>query len=208
MKRIDTLHRMASYLMRAQPWEAVCARLEQAPTLTVKHLSGAKLYPTRVDMLSLLPRGSRCAEVGTLFGEFSHLIAKLTQPAEFHLFDLDFAPLREECIRDAFDGEIHKHQGDSSVNLARFPADYFDWIYIDGLHTYDGVVRDLTAAHTVLKRGGYLMCNDYTNWDPVGSQAFGVAKAVNELCLRHDYAVAGLALDGLGFHDILIRKPD
>lgn len=207
MKRIETLQRILSYLMRKQPREAVYKRLEQAPTLTAAHLLNARLYPMRDDMLPLLPRGGRCAEVGTLRGDFSHRIAAVSQPDEFHLFDIDFGPLREDRIRAAFNGEIHKHLGDSSENLARFPADYFDWVYIDALHTYDGVARDLAAAHMALKPGGYMMCNDYTNWDPIQSQPCGLAKAVNELCLRENYEVVGLALEGLGFHDILIRKP-
>ena len=207
VERVETLQLIFSHVIRKQPWEAVCARLEEAPALTAAHLENAKLYPTRDDMLPLMPRGGRCAEVGTLRGEFSEQIAAMTQPAELHLFDLDFGPLREDRIRAAFTGELHKHLGDSSENLLRCPVAYFDWLYIDGQHTYEGVTRDLAAAHAALKPGGHLMCNDYTNWEPLQAKPYGVARAVNEFCLKENYVVVGLALHGFGLHDVLIRKP-
>jgi ubiquinone/menaquinone biosynthesis C-methylase UbiE len=158
-------------------------------------------------MLYGLPKGGVVAEVGTWRGGFSERIATICQPDMFHLFDIDFSPLNEAPIRAATKGRVEKHEGDSAVALAAFPADHFDWMYIDGDHTYDGVVKDLTAAHRVLKPGGHLMCNDYTNWDCGSAQPYGVAKAVNELCLRHDYTVEGFAFHGTGYPDILIRKP-
>lgn len=206
-KRIDSMQAFLSYQMHRLPKETMLEHINEAPRLTAAHMPNARLYPIRDEMLEALPPGGRCAEVGTWRGTFSERIAATCRPEEFHLFDIDFEPLREDRIRAAFAGTLHKHLGDSVENLGRFAAGYFDWIYIDGDHTYPGVVRDLAAAHGVLKPGGYIMCNDYTNWDPTSAHPYGVAKAVNEFCLAKNYEVLGLALDTRGFHDILIRKP-
>jgi hypothetical protein len=167
----------------------------------------ARLYPLRDDMLEILPKGGVCAEVGTLGGEFSRRIAAVCQPDEFHLIDIDFTPLQEDKIRAVLTGNLHKHQGDSAATLRGFPAHFFDWLYIDALHTYEAVVGDLAAAHPTLKPGGYMMCNDYTNFDSTSASPYGVAKAVNEFILAENYEVVGLALQGCGFYDMLIRKP-
>jgi hypothetical protein len=102
---------------------------------------------------------------------------------------------------------VEKHEGDSPSILAQFAAGHFDWLYIDADHSYEGVTRDLAAAHRVLKPGGFLMCNDYTNWCSTAVTPYGVARAVNELILNEGYSVAGLALHPAGLYDILIRKP-
>jgi SAM-dependent methyltransferase len=207
LRRVEALELILSYQMHRLPLATLEAHLQPAPPLTAAHMSEARLYPARDSMLPLLPTGGCCAEVGTWRGDFSRRIASVCRPDDFHLFDIDFGPLQEEPIRAAFEGRLHKHLGDSPANLGRFPAASFDWLYIDGLHTYEGVVRDLAAAHAVLKPGGYLMCNDYTNWDPSSSAPYGVARAVNELILAEDYRIVGLALEPAGFYDILIRKP-
>ena len=207
LRRIEGLELILSYLMHKLPPETMTRHLHSAPRLSLAHMPDARLFPVRQDMLVLLPRGGRVAEVGTWRGDFSKRIAAVCSPDEFHLFDIDFGPLDEAGIAAAFDGSLHKHLGDSADNLRKMAPNYFDWLYIDGLHTYEQVTRDLAAAHVVLKPGGNLMCNDYTNWDCSSAQPYGVAKAVNELVLAFNYEVVGLALEPSGFHDLLIRKP-
>jgi predicted O-methyltransferase YrrM len=207
IKRIEAMQVFLSYQMHRLPGPALLEHINEAPTLTAAHMTNARLWPIRHEMLAALPKGGRCAEVGTYRGIFSKHIAATCQPDEYHLFDIDFEPLDEEAIRAAFAGALHKHLGDSAANLRKFPAGYFDWLYIDADHSYAGVVNDLAAAHSVLKPGGYLMLNDYTNWDPTSAHPYGVAKAANEFILAENYEVVGLALDSRGFHDFLIRKP-
>lgn len=152
-------------------------------------------------MLHALPKGGIVGEVGTWKGEFSVQIAEICKPQIFHLFDIDFEPLIEPA------GAIVKHLGDSSTSLHALPRATFDWLYIDGDHSYDGVTKDLIAAHHAIRRGGWLMCNDYTNWCSPSVGPYGVAKAVNELIIAHNYTIEGLAFHPAGLHDILIRKP-
>ena len=38
---------------------------------------------------------------------------------------------------------------------------YFDWIYIDGNHTYEYVKQDLEGYRPKVKPGGYMAGDDY-----------------------------------------------
>ena len=207
LKRIRSLEELLSFALSKLSSESRDAHLEVAPGLGPQHMPNAKLYPDRETMLHALPKGGQVAEVGTWRGDFSKRIAAICRPEKFHLIDIDFAPLDERGIIERMTGNLSKHEGDSSTILRSFPASSFDWIYIDGDHSYPGARKDLLAADEVLKPAGYLMCNDYTNSDVYSAQPYGVARAVNELCLSCGYEVTGLALHGAGYHDILLRKP-
>ena len=208
MRRIGSLETILSFLLHKLPPAVRDAHFHIAPPLGDEHMPNAKLYPNRAAMLRALPKGGKVGEVGTWRGDFSKRIAAVCRPNEFHLIDIDLGPLDDAGIRASSpEGVVQKHEGDSSTILSNFPEGYFDWLYIDGDHRYEGVRKDLAAAHGRVKPGGYLMCNDYTNWDVSSAQPYGVAKAVNELCLSHGYEICGLALEGAGYHDILLRKP-
>uniref|UniRef100_A0A7S0RFS6 Class I SAM-dependent methyltransferase n=1 Tax=Pyramimonas obovata TaxID=1411642 RepID=A0A7S0RFS6_9CHLO len=50
-----------------------------------------------------------------------------------------------------------------SLDAAKlFQDEYFDWIYIDGLHTYDGVRTDVTLFWDKLKAGGLFSGHDFS----------------------------------------------
>ena len=54
----------------------------------------------------------------------------------------------------------------------------FDFIYIDGLHTYDGVKTDITNYLPLVKKGGVIGGHDYTD---LHHHLEGVKKAVDEI---------------------------
>lgn len=66
-------------------------------------------------------------------------------------------------------------QEDSSVAAAmlRREGKKFDFVYIDGDHSYEGIVRDIKAWLPLLRDGGYLSGHDF-HWA-------GVKKALEEL---------------------------
>tara|TARA_R110002124_G_scaffold246337_1_gene411430 strand:- start:396 stop:980 length:585 start_codon:yes stop_codon:yes gene_type:complete len=39
----------------------------------------------------------------------------------------------------------------------------YDWVYVDGDHTFEGCLRDLNLCLKVIKTGGHLFADDYTN---------------------------------------------
>lgn len=54
--------------------------------------------------------------------------------------------------------------GDSAQELAKL-SDKFDYIYVDGDHSYGAVVKDLAVAITKLAKGGYIICDDYGQYE-------------------------------------------
>ncbi|MEI2717418.1 MAG: class I SAM-dependent methyltransferase [Candidatus Nanopelagicales bacterium] len=165
-----------------------------------------RLLTDRRSIIERLPRGGKVAEVGTQEGIFGRFLLDTLSPEELHLFDIDLDPLHslgdpELSARAIF------HEGDSSTLLGTFPADYFDVIYVDGDHSYDGAKRDAEMAVTRLKPGGYLIFNDFTIWSPVECIDYGVPYVVCEVINDHGWPVVFFALHPLGYHDIALQRP-
>jgi predicted O-methyltransferase YrrM len=189
--------------------------LMKAPLLEECHLEQCRVVPDRITLLRYLPTGGTVVEVGTQHGFFAEEILNITHPDKLHLIDLDFAPLQRNWerpqkaqylqLRDA--GVVELNPGDSSRVLESFPDEYFNWMYIDAAHDYEGVRRDIEAGARALKPGGLMIFNDYTNWSVVELESYGVTRAVNEFCVTHRWSVSFLALHSLGYYDIAIRKP-
>lgn len=59
-----------------------------------------------------------------------------------------------------------------------------DAIFIDGDHSYEGVVRDVAACYSKLKKGGFFAGHDYNNLD------FAVKRAVDEFAVANDLEVS------------------
>ena len=76
---------------------------------------------------------------------------------------------------------------DFSYNAnSRFEDEYFDFIYIDGNHSYDAVKDDLNKWYPKLKKGGLIAGDDYTIQPEELSfnYMFGVKKAVDEFAIE------------------------
>jgi hypothetical protein len=74
---------------------------------------------------------------------------------------------------------------DYSVNAAKmFDNEYFDFVYIDGDHSYEAVLKDLEAWYPKLKKFGVMCGDDYGH--PSG---LGVIKAVYEFAYKHKVIV-------------------
>jgi hypothetical protein len=56
----------------------------------------------------------------------------------------------------------------------------FDWIYVDGDHSYEGCLIDLENCLKVLKKNGIIFGDDYGNKP-------GVVKAVDEFITKHNF---------------------
>ena len=57
-----------------------------------------------------------------------------------------------------------KHVNELSIKAASlFPDEYFDWIYIDALHTYEGVRDDIQYYWPKLQQGGLFSGHDFTS---------------------------------------------
>ncbi|HEY9877819.1 MAG TPA: class I SAM-dependent methyltransferase [Leptolyngbyaceae cyanobacterium] len=185
-----------------------CIQLPTTPMLTERHLENCKVLPCREAILQRMRVGGVVAEVGVQTGRFSRSILNICHPSKLHLIDID---LHSFSITDQFEpeinaGTIHLHEGDSSTILADFPDGYFDFIYIDGDHNYEGVKRDAEVAKHKVKEKGVLIFNDYTYWSPVECMRYGIIQAVNNLCIEEDWEVIYFALAHYMYCDVAIRR--
>jgi hypothetical protein len=158
-------------------------------------------------ILRRMPLRGVVAEIGVDLGDFSEKILALNQPRELHLIDpwtLESGEYRQretpgagaataaarklnsvaryEVVRERFASEIAGgsvvlHRANSEVAGAQFPDNFFDWVYIDGNHSFEFVRQDLELYWRKLKAGGFMVCDDYHHagfWDD------GVTRAVDE----------------------------
>lgn len=178
--------------------------------LEQRHLDNCRVACDREELLTQLavrPQ-PRIAEIGVFRGEFSQVLLRKFAPSVLHLFDLDLKrhKIAEHFARLIATGQVQLHEGDSSTGIAALPLEYFDLIYIDGDHSYEGVVKDIQASVPRLVPGGYLVFNDYTFWSPCENMQYGIMQAVNEFCRREDWEATHFALDGYMYCDLAIRK--
>ena len=183
----------------------------------------------REQFLPLLPKKAVVAEIGVAEGQFSKLIHLVTKPRRLHLIDSwkhagneksgeegdPFIPAdneqeyRYQRVKKRFElqtseGTVAIHREYSDKASERFDNQYFDWIYIDGLHTYNGVMRDLKHYDKKVKSDGFILGHDYTNHEIARNLNFGVVEAVNDFIQEKGYTF--LALMGSAYPMFVLAK--
>ena len=133
----------------------------------------------RVQLLEFMPKNSVCAEIGVCLGDFSQHIINVTKPSQLFLVDVwgDISSIykdklmadnviQEERYRSVVKRFLHKPEvryirsfSDSMLEI--FPEGYFDWIYIDGDHSYEGCKLDLNIAKKLVKPDGLILGHDH-----------------------------------------------
>lgn len=103
---------------------------------------------------------------------------------------------------------IKLHKSDSVSYLNSVEDEYYDIIYIDGDHSYNGVKRDLEVAFKKIKNKGFIMGHDYEmNYaKALNHYQFGVEKAVDEFCDNYNQKIIAKGLDGCVSFCIQINK--
>ncbi|MFB5645401.1 MAG: class I SAM-dependent methyltransferase, partial [Nitrosopumilaceae archaeon] len=125
--------------------------------------SGLYINPkkrNRKFLLEMMPKDSICAEIGVQQGFFSAEILKIVQPKKLFLIDpwAYYNPKKTTQARHDEFYEMVKNRmqnkpnveilrGKSVEMLTNFPDNHFDWVYIDGDHSYEGVKADLEISY-------------------------------------------------------------
>lgn len=136
-----------------------------------------------------IPKGTIGCEIGVWKGDGAQMLLKHAAPFKLYLID-PWIPVPEghiekyvnACWRD-YTEEIQnqfyidvlkRFQFEKAIEVIRakswdavvlFPDEYFDWVFVDGDHSYDAVLKDLTLYGEKLKVGGYIMGDDYYGAD-------------------------------------------
>jgi Methyltransferase domain len=198
------------------------------PPLLQEHLDGAVLYADRTKALEAVPRGGVVAEIGVALGDFSEAMLAHLAPRRFDAFDLfkmheaesfwgrssvnwfgglsHRAHYERRFADEIAAGKLHIHEGDSSLEMEKQPDSTYDVIYIDGDHSYEGVIRDANVSARKLKSNGTLIFNDYIIFDHVLGVPYGVVPVVHEFCVNCGWQVLFLALQNHLFCDIALRR--
>ena len=190
----------------------------------------ARLYANRFDMLKELGTKYRHriftgAEIGVGLGKFSPMIINEFQLDKFTAFDtFDLHLLDEVWGQDSdnvFKGRNHLEfytllmspnrckidfiEGDSLETLAKQPECAFDFIYVDGDHSFEAAKHDGEQAVRMIKNNGLIIFNDYTLFDHQKND-YGVIQAVNQiLSMDKRIEVVGFALHPRMYCDIAVR---
>ena len=161
---------------------------------------------TRNELLRLLPKNMIIAELGVFTGRFSDTILSICEPKELHLVDtwegeISCTDENDETVvipdmSVAYNGVRQKYSNNSLVTLHRmtsqkmlesFDNNYFDFIYIDADHSYNGCYNDLNMSFLKSKRyiGGHDYCQRFE----------GIKRAVNLFCKCKNLSISYMTKD-------------
>jgi len=171
-------------------------------------------------LLSKMPKGSICAEIGSWKGDFSKRIIDNTNPKKLYLVD---PYIFVSNYKDAWYGGVSGSQDKmdevynsvvvrfkneienntleikrnfSTEALATFHDNSLDWVYIDGNHTNEFVLHDLNISWNKVKVGGFITGDDY---NLVGWWEDGVTKAVDEFIKLKEASIGKFYIKGTQF---------
>lgn len=169
-----------------------------------------KILENRNDLLNTMDKNLVVCEIGVFKGDFSKIMLDILSPKELHLIDtfngmmcsgdkdgndITWTNLDEEYLNvtNMFSNNdnVYIHKGFSTDILNGFENNYFDMIYIDGDHSYEGVKSDLKLSFSKVKDGGLICGHDY-----ISSKFEDVVRAVDEFCDDHNLEIKYLTKDG------------
>lgn len=167
----------------------------------------------RARLLKVLPQRGTVAEIGVFNGGFSKQIMDINQPRKLHLIDPWGGPddeyLKTYNVGGSMDaryeevkayhaksieaGIVEIHRLHSYTAMPKFPDHHFDWLYVDGMHTYEPVLEDLTLVAPKVKPNGFIVGHDFSNSVTSRRRKFGVVRAVREFVARGEWTLVAFS---------------
>lgn len=96
----------------------------------------------------------------------------------------------------------------SRIAAELFPIQFFDYIYIDADHSYEGCKKDLHAWWPRLRQGGVFAGHDYVDTKSRNGVDFGVIQAVDEFIVSKEIDKKYLHNTETGYRTWLLYKVD
>jgi hypothetical protein len=138
----------------------------------------------------------KIAEIGVEYGGYTDTY--FDEKHDINLIDMwetkgndYYFSSREGQVEEGYDKVLKKYGSKPNVKMVKMKSsdasklyedEYFDWIYIDADHSYDGVKEDILNWWPKLKKGGLFSGHDF---DPSRNDSnyemYGVRKAVEEI---------------------------
>ena len=180
------------------------------PASPVLDSEGENVY--RYALLSLFNKGSVGCEIGVWKGRFTRTVLSVVQPSVMYLVDpyiaqqnagtgeqsgqntqADLDRIFAETLQKIKNTTpsstriefIRKFSAEANADI---PDGALDWMYIDGDHSYTGCAADLQLAIKKVRRGGWIICDDYR-------PSCGVVQAVQDACQSNQLRYWGSVFD-------------
>jgi len=120
------------------------------------------------------------SDVGEIWGVDIWKVTQNKSQNDVGLTQAEYNEIYDKVSKIAKEKGINIIRDFSSNACKQFPDSYFDFVYIDADHSYEGCLQDIQNWLTKNKNGGILAGDDYVDAvSPVGTK-FGVIEAVNE----------------------------
>lgn len=106
----------------------------------------------------------------------------------------------EEFTKNMSDKQFVKIYREYSFEAAKlFEENYFDLIYIDADHSFEGCLQDIENWYPKVRKGGFLLGDDYRIYEGRRKGVkFGVIEAVNEFAKKNNLKFFELPSYGWG----------
>lgn len=177
-----TFHAVAVIQQLQQPWEK-SVKIERAGGLVLERPAALRAVTPRMG-----------AEIGTHRGKnAASLLARMPNLTLFMIDpyggDPEHSLFYQECVTEtAFAANRRRIVHAYSPQAAdQFSINQFDFVFIDGDHSFDAALADFYAWWPKVKSGGWLFGHDYQH--PQEKElGWGVTEAADEFCM----AVSGL----------------
>jgi len=213
---------LSDYVKTLNPYDLGYYSNNRGPELPSDRFSECRVFTTRSDSLHIIPKGGICAEIGVAYGDFSQEILNIVQPEQLYLMDIYFKKsggffggnifteqgvTHEQYVKNKFKDKppVVIKKGYSWDIMETFPDNYFDYVYVDGDHTYDAVKRDIAVLKRKVKNGGIIGFNDYTYFFLTSAFECGVLRAVNEFLSEGEHNVIGYVLQSNKYDDLIVK---
>ena len=140
-----------------------------------------------IDPWSNLESGSGLLQAGSMLADVEEAIEHGVEPDAPPPNSMGDAILANVTARFEGDPRVRLHRQYSYKAAAGFPEEYFDFVYIDGNHHYEFVLRDLQDFASRLKPGGLLFGHDFFENEFARKQNYGVVEAVLAFLKRSNF---------------------